>query len=84
MQLFKVGYKNDVVLTSMRRDCVASTSIRRHFGKCPLGIILTCLDTLSDVPCTLLKRHKCLSITIDRSTHLTHFNQWMRPFLTLE
>ena len=29
--------KNDVVLTSMRRDYVASTSIRRHFGtKCPL------------------------------------------------
>ena len=30
--------KNDVVLTSMRRDYVASTSIRRHFGtKSPLG-----------------------------------------------
>ena len=30
--------KNDVVLTSMRRDYVASTLIRRHFGtKCPLG-----------------------------------------------
>ena len=30
--------KNDVVLTSMRRDYVASTSIRRHFGtKCPTG-----------------------------------------------
>ena len=30
--------KNDVVLTSMRRDDVASTLIRRHFGtKCPLG-----------------------------------------------
>ena len=30
--------KNDVVLTSMRCDDVASTSIRRHFGTiCPLG-----------------------------------------------
>ena len=30
--------ENDVVLTSMRRDYVASTLIRRHFGtKCPLG-----------------------------------------------
>ena len=30
--------KNDVVLTSMRHDYVASTSIRRHFGtKCPLA-----------------------------------------------
>ena len=30
--------KNDVVLTSMRRDDVASTSIQRHFvTKCPLG-----------------------------------------------
>ena len=29
--------KNDVVLMSMRRDDVASTLIRRHFGiKCPL------------------------------------------------
>ena len=32
--------KNDVVLTSMRRDYVASTSIRRYFGtKCPLGFL---------------------------------------------
>ena len=30
--------ENDVVLTSMRRDYVQSTLIRRHFGtKCPLG-----------------------------------------------
>ena len=30
--------ENDVVLTSMRRDYVASTLIRRHFRtKCPLG-----------------------------------------------
>ena len=30
--------QNDVVLTSMRRDDVASTSIQRHFDtKCPLG-----------------------------------------------
>ena len=30
--------ENDVVLTSMRRDHVASTLIQRHFGtKCPLG-----------------------------------------------
>ena len=30
--------QNDVVLTSMRRHHVASTSIRRYFGtKCPLG-----------------------------------------------
>ena len=30
--------KNDVVLTLMRRDDVASTLIRRHFRtKCPLG-----------------------------------------------
>ena len=32
--------KNDVVLTLMRRDDVASTLIRRHFRtKCPLGAI---------------------------------------------
>ena len=32
--------KNDVVLTSMRRDDVASTSIQRHFDtKCPLGYV---------------------------------------------
>ena len=31
--------KNDVVLTLMRRDDVASTLIRRHFRtKCPLGV----------------------------------------------
>ena len=34
--------ENDVVLTSMRRDYVASTLIRRHFGtKCPLGMIVS-------------------------------------------
>ena len=34
-----IWYENDVVLTSMRRDYVASTLIRRHFDtKCPLGI----------------------------------------------
>ena len=33
-----IWYENDVVLTSMRRDHVASTLIQRHFGtKCPLG-----------------------------------------------
>ena len=38
--------QNDVVLTSMRRHHVASTSIRRHFGtKCPLGIFLRHLHT---------------------------------------
>ena len=32
--------QNDVVSTSMRRDHVASTLIRRHFNtKCPLGIV---------------------------------------------
>ena len=32
--------KNDVVLTSMRRDYVAPTLIRHHFGtKCPLGLV---------------------------------------------
>ena len=36
--------ENDVVLTSMRRDYVASTLIRRHFGtKCPLGRVLSAL-----------------------------------------
>ena len=31
---------NDAVLTSMRRDHVASTLIQRHFGtKCPLGTL---------------------------------------------
>ena len=30
--------ENDIVLTSLRRDYVASTLIRRHFDtKCPLG-----------------------------------------------
>ena len=33
--------ENDVGSTSMRRDDVASTLIRRHFGtKCPLGHVL--------------------------------------------
>ena len=33
-----VWCQNDVVLTSMQRDYVASTLIRRHFRtKCPLG-----------------------------------------------
>ena len=33
-----ICHKNGVVLTSMRRDDVASTSILCHFGtKCPLG-----------------------------------------------
>lgn len=33
--------KNDVILTAMQRDYVASTSIRRHFvTKCPLGCLL--------------------------------------------
>ena len=35
--------ENDLVLTSMRRDYVASTLIVRHFGtKCPLGKV--CVD----------------------------------------
>ena len=43
--------KNDVVLTLMRRDDVASTLIRRHFRtKCPLGRIsvkfITVVSTL--------------------------------------
>ena len=32
------GAKNDVVSTSMRRDCVASTLIRRHFTSCALWV----------------------------------------------
>ena len=37
--------RSGVVLKSMRRDNVASTSIRRNFGtKCPLGL---CLGKLS-------------------------------------
>ena len=37
--------KNDVVLTLMRRDDVASTLIRRHFRtKCPLGTFATFAD----------------------------------------
>ena len=35
--------ENDVGSTSMRRDDVASTLIRRHFGtKCPLGYMCGC------------------------------------------
>ena len=40
--LYPVGIwcQNDVVLTSMRRNHVASTLIRRHFRtKCPLGSV---------------------------------------------
>ena len=38
MSQWEFGAKNDVVLTSMRRD-VASTSIQRNFDtKCPLGV----------------------------------------------
>ena len=33
-----IGCQNDVVLTSMRRNHIASTSVRRHFYvMCPLG-----------------------------------------------
>ena len=40
----------DVVLTSMRRDDVASTLIRRHFGtKCPLGQISSESHECSDI-----------------------------------
>ena len=42
MKLCPVGIwcQNDVVSTSMRRDHVASTLIRRHFNtKCPLGAV---------------------------------------------
>ena len=39
--------QNDVVSTSMRRDHVASTLIRRHFPtKCPLGILIIVMITL--------------------------------------
>ena len=38
--------ENDVVLTSMRRDYVASTLIRRHFDtKCPLGVFARLIST---------------------------------------
>ena len=37
----RTRHKNDVVLTSVRRYYVASTSIRRHFGtECPLGVLI--------------------------------------------
>ena len=42
--IFPVGIwsQYDIVLTSMRRDDVASMLIRRHFGtKCPLGLFYT-------------------------------------------
>ena len=42
--IFPVGIwsQYDVVLTSMRRDDVASTLIQRHIGtKCPLGLFYT-------------------------------------------
>ena len=39
--------ENDVVLTSMLRDHVASTLIQRHFGtKCPLGSHISCSPLL--------------------------------------
>ena len=39
--------ENDVVSTSMRRDYVASTLIRRHFDtKCPLGSFGNILRTV--------------------------------------
>ena len=51
----------NVVLTSMRRDHVASTSIRHHFGIiCPLGDIDDITVSLSLSGISLLQRHiKC-------------------------
>ena len=43
-------HQNDVVSTSMRRDHVASTLIRRHFNVvCPLGPLLPNLTQISPV-----------------------------------
>ena len=62
--------KNLVVLTSMRRDDVASMLIRRHFGTiCPLGrvdpdctilsVSTFLLDTLKDEKERLISLYKC-------------------------
>ena len=48
-----IWYQNDILLTSMRRDDVISTLIRRHFGtKCPLGNFRTAEATAVVNTCT--------------------------------
>ena len=53
--------QNDVVSTSMRRNHVASTLIRRHFRtKCPLGSILSSLQGI-DPTVVLLNKSNSIS-----------------------
>ena len=59
-------HKNDVVLTSMGCDDVASTLIRRHFGtKCPLGE--TCRAAFSDFESMKINRTKTISLILVRN-----------------
>ena len=55
--------ENDVVLTSMRRDYVASTFIRRHFDtKCPMGIVASMVGgsfVLNVNECSLKEKKLC-------------------------
>ena len=56
--------ENDVVLTSMRRDDVASTLIRRHFHTKCQNVVLTSMRR-DDVASTLIRRHfhtKCQNV----------------------
>ena len=52
-----IQHQNDVVSTSMRRDHVASTLIRRHFNVvCPLGSCFSSAVRLDEFLRTLLLR----------------------------
>ena len=60
MNMYPAGIwcENDVVLTSMRRDYVASTLIRRHFDtKCPLGSTLS-FAFWNVIFCQIMEIHK--------------------------
>ena len=60
--------QNDVVSTSMRRDHVASTLIRRHFHtKCPLGRLcatFTLLEVFANSQFSLSYIHHGVSVRV--------------------
>ena len=69
--------QNDVVLTSMQRHHVASTSIRRHFGtKCPLGSFATYFSVSKWLPQAVVRMYTEQAI-IDVGCHV------LRSFLKI-
>ena len=79
-------HQNDVVSTSMRRDHVASTFIRRHFNVvCPLGIVSRLFGKMGDMlfarPASIWSENEhvvwtCTSNYFLCATPPTGFNNW--------